>query len=253
MSSQLLISGLYDEQHVQVAFTPQKYTRNNHVQDYIKNQWNEVIKKNPSMFAGDLLGVKENNSDSKNIRLDTILTRFDDYYIVGTPNFQQKFPDEKNTNVLSAGCILVTSDNYLVFGKRSDKLVISPGKITIVSGMVDRNDVVDNKKADLFSCIKREIKEEVGVSSNEIHDLICIGLVNKSNNKGIFVPFFARLTISFEKLCEKSNDGELTELIKTTNSETGILKILEKPSNLSSVASASLQIYLELFSDLNKK
>lgn len=253
MSSQLLITGLYDEQHIQVAFTPKKHTRSNQVQDYIKKQWKAVTKKNPSMFAGELISVKESDSDSKNIRLDTILTTFDDYYITGTLDFQQKFPDEKNTNVLSTGCILVTSDNCIVFGKRNKELVISPGKTTIVSGMADRNDIIDNKKADLFSCIKREIREEVGVNPNEITDLICIGLVNKPNNTGIFVPFFAKLDIPFEKLCARSNDGELTELIKTPNSKTEILKILEKTPNLSNVASASLQIYVELFSDLNKK
>ena len=206
------------------------------------------------MFSGVLLSVINNNSDSEHIRLDTILTKYNDYYVVKTKEFQQQFPYENNSNVLSAGCISITSDNYIVLGKRRSDLAVDPGKITIPSGMADNFDITKNNKVDLFGCIKREIKEEIGVNSDEIKKLTGIALFQKPKNQGMFITFFGLIDLLFSKIVRRKNDGELIELIKIDNSETVIIKILEnKDYNLTSVAINSLKIYLELFSSLNDK
>ena len=205
------------------------------------------------MFSGDLLSVVNNDSNSKYIKLDTILTTYDDYYITRTKEFREQFPDEKNTNVLSTGCVLITSDNCILLGKRNLQLAVNPGKITIVSGMVDNNDINENKQVDLFGCIKREIKEEIGVDSDEIKKLICMGLVQKPQKQGIFVPFFGLIDKPFSKIVERDNDGELIELLKIENSKNEIIRNLNDNDNLSSVAISSMRIYLELFGVLNKR
>jgi|GEM_PF-6907053 len=252
MNSQSSVFGLFDKSHVIVTFSNKSNTRESFVSKYIQEHWNKIVKKNPLMFSGDLLSVVNNHSNSEYIKLDTIITEYDDYYITRTKKFQQKFSNEKSTNVLSTGCISITSDNYIVLGKRSLQLSVSPGKITIVSGMADDEDIIKNNQVDVFGCITREIKEEIGVNSNEIKELICIGLIEKPKNQGIFIPFFGLFNIPFSKIAERENDGELIELFKIKNSEKEIIKVL-KCNTLSSVAVSSLKIYLDLFPILNNK
>jgi len=253
MNSQSSISGLFDKSHVIITFSNKSNARESSVSEYIQEHWNKTVQKNPLMFSGDLLSVVNNNSNPEYIKLDTILTKYDDYYITRTKEFQQEFPNQKSTNVLSTGCVSITSDNYVVLGKRSLQLSVSPGKITIVSGMADNEDIIKNNQVDVFGCITREIKEEIGVNSNEIKELICMGLIEKPRNQGIFIPFFGSFNIPFSKITERENDGELIELFKIKNSEKEIIKVLEDSTKLSSVAISSLKIYLDLFSILNNK
>lgn len=253
MTCRILFSSKYEEEHVQISYNDTSIHRNQDVLDYIKKQWNETIKQQPSMFAGNLVSVQKNNSDYKYIRLDTIHTTYDDFYITKTKDFQKIFPNEINSNPLSVGCILVTNDNYLVFGIRNNKLAMAPGKTTVVSGMVDDSDIIDMKSVDLFGCIRREIEEEIGVKSNEIHDLLCIGLVDNLDQLHTYIPFFGRIDISFAKINERENDGELTEILKIENSEKMVVETLENNSNLSDVTGPTLQIYQKLFSILNSK
>jgi len=251
MSSKSLISGFFDEQHVTIRFEHKNYTRNKDALEYIKKQWNKIVQEKPSMFAGDLVRVVKSNSDSEHIRLYTIHTTYDDFYVTQTKSFQEKFPNELISNPLSVGCILVTNDNYLVLGIRNKQVAVEPGKITVVSGMVDDKDIVDFKKVDLFSCINREIEEEIGVKPKEISDLLCIGLVDSKYGQNTHVPFFGRTNLHFNEILQRENDGEFSEIIKLGNSEIEISAILNNNNNLSDILVPTLQIYLKLFSSLN--
>ena len=251
MTYKILFSTKYDEGQIKISYNNTSISRDQNAINYIKKQWNETIKKKPSMFAGDLVCVKENNSNSEYVKLDTMHTTYDDFYITRTKEFQKKYPKEPCPNVLSVGCIIVTNDNYVILGIRSNSLALSPGKITVISGMVDNNDIVDLKHVDLFGCIKREIKEELGIKSNEIGDLLCLGLVDNFGQQNTYVPFFCRVNLSVKRINERENDGEFTEILEIENSEKAISKILKNNYNLSDIVTPTLQIYLKLFSTLN--
>lgn len=251
MTYKILFSTIYDKKQIKISYRDISISRDQDAANYIKKQWNEMVKKKPSMFAGNLVALEKNNSNSEYIKLDTIHTTYDDFYITRTKEFQKRYPKEPHPSVLSVGCVLVTNDNYVILGVRNNNLALSPGKITIVSGMVDKNDIVDHKHVDLFECIKREIKEEAGIKSNEINDLSCIGLVDNFEQENTFIPFFARVNLSTETINERQKDGEFIEILKIKNSEKSLLEILEKNDALSDIVTPTLQIYLKLFSILN--
>ena len=105
------------------------------------------------MSVGNLVDVINNHSDSEQIRLDTVHTTYDDFYITQTKEFPEKFPNEIISIPLSVGCILITKDNYLIFGIRNNKVALESGKTTVVSGMVDDTDIIDLKQVDVCSSI----------------------------------------------------------------------------------------------------
>lgn len=251
MRYRILFSTKIDKEHIEISYRNISIFRNREVTNYIKKQWNDVIKKKPSMFAGNLISMEKNNSESKYIKLDTIHTTYDDYYITKTEEFQKTFPNEIHNRALSVGCVLVTSDNYVIMGIRDNKLALSPGKTTIVSGMVDNNDIINFKHVDIFGCVKREIKEEIGIKEDEIYDLSCIGLIDNFGQQNLFIPFFGRTSLSIKIIKERQNEGEFTEILGIKNSERELSEILENNKKLSDIVIPTFQIYLRLFSILN--
>lgn len=251
MTYKILFSAIYNKEQIRISYKDTSISRDQDAINYIKKQWNETIKKKPSMFAGNLAGIEKNNSNSEHIKLNARHTTYDDFYITRTKEFQKRYPKELHPNVLSVGCVLVTNDNYMILGIRNNNLALSPGKITVVSGMVDKNDIIDHNHVDLFKCIRREIYEEIGIKSNEISDLSCMGLVDNFGQQNTYIPFFGRVNLSTKMINERQKDGEFTGTLEIKNSEKDLMEILENNDNLSDIVTPTLQIYLELFSILN--
>ena len=252
MSFNVLFSQTYDEKHIKISYENKSISRSPGASDYIKKRWEESRKQNTSMFSGDLVGVKRNNSNPKNIDIDTFHTTYDDFFVSKKNEFHARFPNEVTSNVLSAGCIIITSDNYLVLGTRSNHLALEPGKITVVSGMADSRDIIQNKQIDVFGCIRREIQEETGIKEDELQCLSCIGLVDNFKHRNLYVPFFGRVSVPFSQILERRNDGEILEFVKIENSKSAIQDELQN-TELSDITKPTLGIYLDLFSRFNKR
>lgn len=253
MTYKVVFSKTYDQNQVDISYRPTTIHRNKDALDHIKKQWNKSVKENPTMFAGSLVNIQKNKSDAEHIRLDTTHSTYDDFFVTRTKEFQRKFPNENKSNILSVGGILVTEDNWIVLGIRNKELVIEPGKTTIVSGMVDDRDIRDFRHVDIFGCIKREIEEEIGIRDHQIHNLVAIGLVQNHERNNTYIPFFGRISMPFEKILEIENDGEFAQLNKIKNFEKQIQIMIKENDNLSDIIVPSFQIYLKLFSILNKK
>ena len=209
MTYKIVFSKIYDQNQVNISYRHTTIHRNKDALDYIKNQWNTIVKENPTMFAGSLVNVQKDKSDSEQIMLDTTHSTYDDFFVTRTKEFQRKFPNEIKTNILSVGCILVTEDNCIVLGIRNKELAIEPEKTTIVSGMVDNRDIRDFTQVDIFECVKREIEEEIGISSHQIHNLVAIGLVQNHGRNNTYIPFFGRISILLRKYLKEKAMGNL--------------------------------------------
>ena len=251
MAFDILFSQTYDEKHVKISYNSDSISRNPEASDYIKKQWEDSIKQNTLLFSGDLVSVKKNNSNSEYINIDTFHTTYEDFFVSKKNEFHTRFPKEVVSTPLSTGCIVITSDNYIVLGIRAKHLALESGKITVVSGMVDKRDIVQTKRIDLFGCIRREMQEETGIMMEEIQDLSCMGLVDNFEHHNFYVPFFVRVSIPFSQIIERRNDGEILKIIKIKNSKRAIQDELQN-TNLSDITKPTLEIYLNLFNEYNK-
>ncbi len=102
------------------------------------------------------------------------------------------------------GTILVTSDNKLVFGKRSLSIDASKDTISVVVGYLDpHKDFVrqttfcsdNSNKIDIFSGSRREIHEETGIQEKNIVDLVCIGIIDNKQQNQMNVPFYTKSSL----------------------------------------------------------
>lgn len=81
-------------------------------------------------------------------------------------SFENRKSDIPTCISIACNVILITSDDYLVFAKMSSNTNF-PNKIKFIGGAIDDVDISGNT-FDLQKCIDRELKEEIGLSVNEL-------------------------------------------------------------------------------------
>lgn len=155
---------------------------------------------------------------------------------------------------------MVTSDNKLVFGKRSSVIDAEKNTISVVAGYLDpRKDFVrqtnsdSNHKIDIFYGIQREIQEETGIQHVDIVHLFCIGLIDNKQHNQMNIPFCANLSMSSNEIIkkrEKLSNIEFSELLFIDNTKQSISKLIEMYANkFSDLMVPILGIYTMLFKD----
>ncbi len=141
---------------------------------------------------------------------------------------------------VAVNALIVTSDNFIVLGKMSNTTAL-PNKIKFIGGALDKCDLIDNY-FNIESALKREIKEEVGLT-------IDFSTTEHLENKLIMtrekLSFFAilvevKLNISKDKFYESfkvyngaqklSRDNELTDLVFVEKSAEAISKFVNNNS-----------------------
>lgn len=79
-------------------------------------------------------------------------------------------------NPLGISSLIVSSDGYLLFGRRSDRVAVHRGYLQTFGGMLEAPDRTKTGY-DVFRCVRRELSEELGLLSTEFTTLFTIGLV----------------------------------------------------------------------------
>ncbi len=74
-------------------------------------------------------------------------------------------------DALGTCAVVVSSDGWLVFGRRSAQVALYPGRAHPFGGMVEPAEAVD-----LCAEIERELHEEVGLTPADVSTLTCLGV-----------------------------------------------------------------------------
>ncbi|MCK9578651.1 NUDIX hydrolase [bacterium] len=209
-----LISGPFKKIRVHYSEKKQKLPENLSVQ--IKKDWEHHLETHPSDFDGMLasvISIKQNNGDI------TIRTRKSSFSVFSS--LEKTRPteingvvpiDRRNCIPLSVGAVAITKDNKIVLAMRHDTTFDNKLLTFLPGGYIDPPADEKNGKISILSCIKRELKEELGIKD---YDRVkCLGIVHsKESSKQ---PLVAVRLILFDssqsirsaygpKNCESSN------------------------------------------------
>ncbi|HEX3357421.1 MAG TPA: hypothetical protein VHS31_10660 [Tepidisphaeraceae bacterium] len=79
---------------------------------------------------------------------------------------------EVMANPVGVSTALLTSDGYLLFGRRNATVAYHPNRVHPFAGTLEPRD-----GDDCFSAVERELQEELKLSAAEIESLRCIGII----------------------------------------------------------------------------
>jgi hypothetical protein len=80
-------------------------------------------------------------------------------------------------NPLGTSAVLISSDGFLIFGRRSERVAFHAGCVHPFGGIVEKADQSADGRFDVLRSIFRELKEEAGIGRDEVSSCVLTGLV----------------------------------------------------------------------------
>ena len=131
--------------------------------DKIEDFWSKAIIETPTLYNGEDYSVENVTETENEIIMKVSKTNYAHYLY----DERIGIDDEKYRCICPwSGILLITNDNYWVFGQASEKTSF-PNGFQISGGGIDKKDIY-NSKIDLTQNLKRELAEEMNLNLDEI-------------------------------------------------------------------------------------
>lgn len=142
------------------------------------------------------------------LTLKTIGTDWKSFRFTRKPEVRKTFPPNYMSDILGTNVLIKTTDNKLIFVRRSLK-GYKPGAASTVGGYPDTElDQDNNNHWDPFKTITREILEETSIAPAEIKDLHLTGIIYNKDQQNPNLAFVAEITLTEEELRSGLSNGQ---------------------------------------------
>ena len=179
---------------INLVYTGQNINLPKSLKDKIEDFWSKAILETPTLYNGEDFAVEEVIEAENEIIIKVSKTNYAHYLY----DERIGIDDEKYRCICPwSGILLLTNDNYWVFGQASEKTSF-PNGFQLSGGGIDKKDITGSN-IDLIQNLKRELKEEVNLNLNEInykfqyieypntkrnaYGFIAVGKLNMSKNE----------------------------------------------------------------------
>jgi len=215
-----------------------------------------------------MLRLNNASLESDELTLELAITNFKDY--IGTtqsalidPEFREQLmqagvedqgdPSFYFANPLATCVNIVTSDGLVPVGMRSDKVAIYPNVPHVIGGYVkvngDNNPNFKVADIDLYNNMLKELREELGVSEDQLSSIDFRGIVRNNITQGPEMVFNAIINLTGDELLANwsSNSRDRFEHRNITMyNRADLVKFLEQWSGLMVPSGeAALRLYLK--------
>lgn len=190
-------------------------------QNKIRTYWDEALKRNDTLFNGDVLTVKDIYAADGKVVIDLFLT---DYAHL---TYIMNHKDETVTGCRStaAGGLLITKDDYILLGRMGQKTSF-PGIIQCIGGGISKEDITGEEAP--VNTVIRECYEEAGIRVGK--DMVRVSekyIYVRERMSTLGFCYVVSLDLSKdEAVCifDGRGDAEIEELICLKNKKEEIIK-----------------------------
>lgn len=137
------------------------YTLPNELESYREQVWGSLVKDNPKVFDGTMLGLDAILVFGSSARLRCHRTSYSAYVATRDPELSFSFPRLKRANPLGLTVIAISIDQRVLVSQRSEHADQNPGQLYFIGGYASfcdgagLNSLIDD-------CL-RELHEEIGL------------------------------------------------------------------------------------------
>ena len=180
---------------INLEYTGQNLNLPKSLNDKIEDFWSKAIIETPMLYNGEYFAVEEAVETENEIIMKVSKTNYAHYLY----DERIGIDDEKYRCICPwSGILLLTNDNYWVFGEASEKTSF-PNGFQISGGGIDKKDIT-GLNTDLIQNLKRELKEEMNLNLDEIdYKFQYIEYPNKKRNAYGFIAV-GKLNMSKKEL-----------------------------------------------------
>ncbi len=186
---------------------------------FCKNMWNEMLveakNENKKLWDSEIYRFESISESGDIIDLEISTIPFS---AVVSMNKYIKEADDFDISFAPLGmftsCFVKTSDDKYLFIEKSNKFYTKK-KISFIGGTLSKTEKVIKNGIDLFGEVIKEIKEELGLSEEDIETVI-FNNAYETKNFSVCLLFDVMLNCSLEQIKNKfnlQNDGEAVRII----------------------------------------
>jgi 8-oxo-dGTP pyrophosphatase MutT (NUDIX family) len=228
------IVGAFRRQDVAVRLSPAQRTTCPEVEQVIEQTWKKELAlaqlSGRRLYDGKLYRLIEAEAQGKELTLTVGPVSFKEFLGTNSSNAYLRYRHgmEVMANPIGVSASVVSSDGFLVLGRRSDQVTNHAGMIHPVGGMVESAD--NTPLPDLFGICLQELREEVGLT-DQVGNVLCLGLVR---DKQLCQPeFIFDVSVSADArtirtLATSAEDAhEHTELLAVRDQPSSVVNFIE--------------------------
>lgn len=195
----------------------------------------------PGVILFDGLMCRLERLDRKDQRLQLSLSRTNYKTFFGTnmahPELAQQFGDTVLGNALGVSCVVQTADDWLLLGMRSAAVAYYPNRIHTFAGALE-----PRENLDVFDEARRELREETGLTADQITSIVCTGLAEDVRLRQPELIFTVQTSRSRDQIRASLAGNEHGDLHALGTTQSAIQAALADP-RLTPVACATLALW----------
>jgi len=236
LQPKILVKKQLAPEDIEISFSQAQRKSSKEIEDIIEQEWNNLVaeckKRNIKIWNGRIKCLNSFEFDNQKLKLNLGETTFKE--LIGTHahsnNVCEKFGKEYSAKGMHVGGLVITKDNYFVFGKRRwRKTSDAGGKISVFGGLLDEDWPIQESK-DLFKAFEGELKQELGIKQKHIQNTKFLAFIRTIKGKYAFY-FLTNLSISksqTEKAFRNNADDEHEKILFCQNNAKNIKLFLSK-------------------------
>lgn len=175
-------AGPFRAEHIVAEMTGERRPDIAEVHAAIARAWEERLaiaaERGQQLWPGPMCRLTDWTTANGELRLQFGLTDYREF--VGTNVAHPELAELFGVAALSNGCgvcgLVRTADGMLVLQHRSEQVFEFPGLVAPCGGAIEPVETPAGLIADPVAAIRREIEEELGITSEAVGDIVCLGL-----------------------------------------------------------------------------
>ena len=225
----LLVRGVFPRERLDVTYANTGVNYPAEAANYIQGVWQRKLTSGKVCENEKLFRVVSHRINGQKLFLQLEDTSYKDFAGSREKAFISKWGVRLTANPLSVGAAVITSENQIIIGKRRSDLDLNPGKYSIIAGAMNREKDWTDDKPDPFGAILRELFEEKGIRTNEVEQILSLGLVYSSEYEQTYMPFQIKLRALLKVSIPK--DYEFEEFFFIDLEQDAVATFIEEKEN----------------------
>jgi len=175
-------------------------------------------------------------------RLALRLSRTSYRVFLGTNMTHPALADEHGRQILAnpigVSPALVSSDGFLLLGRRNDSVAYYPHRLHPFAGALEPHDNLD-----IFDEVRRELREELGFGPGDVSEIVCTGVIEDTLLRHPELVFAAQSTRTREQIQSQVKDEEHHASWSTPATAESIAAALRSEQEFTPVARGAMLLW----------
>lgn len=147
---------------------------------------------------------------------------------------------ERFSNPVGSSALPITADGRLLLGRRGQRVIFYAGYVHVIGGGLEAADCREDGTVDAFAAARRELREELALTPEEIGEVVCLGMVRDPTIRQPELIFDAHLRLTWDEVAARldPNDPhqEHTRLLALPDEPNAILPFIRANGPVTPVA-----------------